>query len=171
MDTIETERLLLVPLDEQQLSFWVSDMAALEKNLNCSYQAEAMEGIFLEIVKKQLEKVKADKAHALFHTFFFLLRKSDRVVVGSMDFKDLPNEQGECEIGYGLGPDFEHCGYMTEAVNAFCKWGLAQPGLTVVTAETEKENLASQAVLKRNGFVCYKQAETFWWRLLRLSAY
>ncbi|MEY8298927.1 MAG: GNAT family N-acetyltransferase [Emergencia timonensis] len=50
-----------------------------------------------------------------------MVRKSDRVVIGSADFKDIPNEAQEVEIGYGLGKDFEHNGYMTEAVQAMCK--------------------------------------------------
>ena len=33
--------------------------------------------------------------------------KTDRIVVGSADFKGLPNAQGEVEIGYGLGKEFE----------------------------------------------------------------
>ena len=52
-----TERLELVPLLPFQLRLWVEDMPNLEKDLKCSYQAEPMEGLFLEIVKEQLEKM------------------------------------------------------------------------------------------------------------------
>ena len=50
------------------------------------------------------------------------IRKSDNVVVGSADFKNVPDEKGQVEIGYGLGKAFEHEGYMTEAVRAMCSW-------------------------------------------------
>ena len=48
----------------------------------------------------------------MWHSFFFIIRREDRVVVGSADFKDVPNKDGEVEIGYGLGKEYEHNGYM-----------------------------------------------------------
>ena len=162
---LETERLYLIPLTVKQLCLWVEDIPALEKELNCSYQAEPMEGLFLEIVKGQIEKTVCDEANYLYHTFWFLVRKTDRIVVGSTDFKNIPNENGEVEIGYGLGKDFEHNGYMTEAVKAMCKWVLAQNGVSHVIAETDIDSPASQKILKRCGFSLYKQADSCWWRL------
>lgn len=53
---LQTERLELVPLLPYQLKLWVENIPKLEKDLNCSYHAEPMEGLFLEIVKGQLEK-------------------------------------------------------------------------------------------------------------------
>ncbi|MGM9662079.1 MAG: GNAT family N-acetyltransferase [Oscillospiraceae bacterium] len=162
---IETERLLLLPLTPEQLELWTSDMAELERELCCSYRAEPMEGEFLEIVRGQAEKAKADPAHYLWHSFWLILRKADRCVVGSIDFKDVPSSAGEVEIGYGLGPAFEHNGYMTETVRAFCGWALRQEGVRRVIAETEWDNAASQRVLQRCGFAEYARGETVWWRL------
>lgn len=48
---LETERLDLVPLLPNQLRLWVEDILKLEKDLKCSYQAEPMDGLFLDIVK------------------------------------------------------------------------------------------------------------------------
>lgn len=53
---LKTERLELVPLLPYQLKLWVENIPKLEKDLNCSYQAEPMEGLFLEIVKGQLKQ-------------------------------------------------------------------------------------------------------------------
>ncbi len=58
---------------------------------------------------------------SLWHTFWFLIRKTDRIVVGSVVFKDVSGTKQEVEIGYGLGKEFEHNGYMTEAVQAMCE--------------------------------------------------
>lgn len=91
--TIETDRLYLTPLTAQQLKLWVGDILSLEKELNCHYCAEPMEGIFLDIVKGQLEITAKDAANYLYHTFWFLIRKTDRVVVGSADFKNVPNDE------------------------------------------------------------------------------
>ncbi|EPY2304461.1 GNAT family N-acetyltransferase [Clostridium sporogenes] len=162
---IQTERLELIPLTLNQLKLWIEDIYQLEKELDCSYKAESMEGFFLEVVKGQYEITQRDPNNYLWHSFFFLVRKEDRVVVGSADFKDIPNENGEVEIGYGLGKEFEHNGYMTEAVKSMCGWALKQNGVTSVIAETDLEGLASQKILKRCGFKKDKEEETLWWRL------
>ncbi|EDU38649.1 N-acetyltransferase [Clostridium sporogenes] len=162
---IQTERLELISLNLNQLKLWIEDISQLEKELDCSYKAESMEGFFLEVVKGQYEITQKDPNNYLWHSFFFLVRKDDRVVVGSADFKDIPNENGEVEIGYGLGKEFEHNGYMTEAVKAMCGWALKQNGVTSVIAETDLEGLASQKILKACGFKKDKEGETLWWRL------
>jgi len=79
--------------------------------------------------------------------------------------EDIPNENGEVEIGYGLGKEFEHNGYMTEAVKAMCEWALKQNCVINVIAETELEGLASQKILERCGFKKDKEGETLWWSL------
>lgn len=94
-----------------------------------------------------------------------MVRKSDRTVVGSADFKAGPNEKGEVEIGYGLSKEFEHNGYMTEAVRAMCLWAKAQNGVSHVIAETYLDNMPSQNILKRCGFEETMRGESVWWRL------
>jgi len=162
---IETDRLYLFPLTARQLRLWVEDIPSLEMELDCRYCAEPMEGMFLDIVKGQIEITENDEANYLYHTFWFLIRKADRAVIGSADFKDVPNEDNEVEIGYGLGKAFEHNGYMTEAVQAMCDWALAQDKVSHVIAETDIDSSQSQSILKCCGFTQYKQNETMWWRL------
>ena len=162
---LETERLELVPLLPRQLRLWVEDLLKLENDLKCSYQAEPMEGIFLEILKGQLEKTEQNPNEFLWHSFWFLIRKSDRVVVGSADFKDIPDQNQEVEIGYGLGKDFEGRGYMTEAVQAMSSWALEQENVSHIIAETDIDGLASQRILQRCGFVEIRRGKTIWWRL------
>lgn len=57
------------------------------------------------------------------------------------------------EIGYGLKEEYRHHGYMTEAVKAITEWALSQESVKQVEAETDAENIASQKVLSRSGFV------------------
>lgn len=163
---IETERLELVPLTPAFLKLWIEDITELERELDCRYQAEPMEGFFLDIVKGQLEKTEKDPENYLWHSFWFLIRKCDRTVVGSSDFKDAPNEKGEVEIGYGLGNRFEHNGYMTEAVKAMCNWAFGQD-IAHVIAETDLDGFASQRILKRCGFSEERQGDEVWWRLTK----
>lgn len=164
---IETERLQLLPLTARQLNLWLYDLRALEAELEVSYEAEPLDGIFRDIVAGQYEKTAADEAHGVYHTFWFLIRRADRVIVGSADFKDVPDETGAVEIGYGLGKAHEHKGYMTEAVRAMCRWALDQEEVLSVVAETEADGLASQRILRRCGFKEWRreEKENLWWRL------
>lgn len=160
---IETERLKIYPLTAPQLALWVEDIAALEKELGCRYMAEPLEGIFLDIIKGQIKVTQDDAENYMWHSFWFLERKSDGVIVGSADFKNLPNKAGEVEIGYGLGAEFEHNGYMTETVQAMCDWAMRQKNVSRVIAETERDCYASQRILQRCGFTQTKNGDTLWW--------
>jgi ribosomal-protein-alanine N-acetyltransferase len=163
--TIKTDRLELIPLTLEQLKLWVENIAALEKELSAVYMAEPMEGFFLDVVKGQLKITEKYPHNYLWHSFWLLLRKKDRIIVGSADFKDIPDDKGIVEIGYGLGKAFEHNGYMTEAVKAMCTWVLNQSRVTTIIAETDLDGFASQRILKRCGFENYKQGGTLWWRI------
>jgi predicted acetyltransferase len=162
---IETDRLHIVPLKVYQLKLLVEDLPSLERELNCKYCAEPLEGEFLEIVKCQIEVTEKDEANYLYHSFWLVVRKADRVVVGSACFKGIPNDDHEVEIGYGLGKNFEHKGYMTETIQVMCAWALEQENISHVIAETGIDNPQSENVLKRCGFVQYQQDNNIWWKL------
>lgn len=74
------------------------------------------------------------------------------VRVGELCFKGLSLDGG-VEIGYGISPEFWGMGYATEAVLAVTNWALEQPGVVYVSAETEADNIASQRVLQKAGFL------------------
>jgi RimJ/RimL family protein N-acetyltransferase len=162
---IETQRLELIPLTPEFLKLWVENLEGLEKEMNCSYQGEPLEGYLLAIVKSQLDQVQRDPENYLWHSVWLLIRNTDRVVVGSAAFKNTPDADGEVEIGYGLGKAFEHNGYMTEAVKAMCDWALKQRMIAHVIAETYLNGFASQRILKRCGFKEVRREKTIWWRL------
>lgn len=92
---IQTERLYLIPLTPGQLKLWVRGIPALEEELDCSYRAEPLEGLFLDIVKGQLKKAENDVENYVWFSFWLLVRKIDRTAVGSADFKDSPDANGE----------------------------------------------------------------------------
>lgn len=72
--------------------------------------------------------------------------------IGDLCFKGL-GADGVVEIGYGTYTGFERKGYMTEAVTALVQWASRQPGVLRIEAETDKDNIASQRVLAKSGFV------------------
>jgi RimJ/RimL family protein N-acetyltransferase len=162
---IETERLVLKLLTLSQLKLWTKNIPMLEKELNCKCDGGPIEGWFLNIVNNQIKIIENDPENYIFHSFWFIIRKEDNMMIGSIDFKNKPNELKEVEIGYGLDKKYEHNGYMTEAVKAFCKMAFRDVNIEAIIAETEIENTASYKVLERCGFKKYKENNTLWWKL------
>ncbi|MBP2446869.1 GNAT family N-acetyltransferase [Rhizobium leguminosarum] len=64
-----------------------------------------------------------------------------------------PPENGEIHIGYGIAPSRERRGYVTRAIAQLLEWARKDPRVTLVSADTGVENIASQRVLERNGFI------------------
>jgi RimJ/RimL family protein N-acetyltransferase len=75
-----------------------------------------------------------------------------REVVGLCGYKQPPAEDGQVEIGYGISAPRRNCGHATRAVRAMLIFARADPAVSDVIAATAESNIASQTVLKRNGF-------------------
>jgi len=64
-----------------------------------------------------------------------------------------PPVGGEVHIGYGVAPGRQGKGAATRAIADLLLWAGADPRVALVSAETGVDNVASQRVLERNGFV------------------
>jgi RimJ/RimL family protein N-acetyltransferase len=73
-------------------------------------------------------------------------------VVGLCSYKR-PPAQGRVEIGYGTAPQLRERGIATAAVAVIAQIASADHVIEALTAETSSNNLASQRVLEKNGFV------------------
>jgi RimJ/RimL family protein N-acetyltransferase len=134
---IETDRLVIELLTLAQLPLWVNNISLLEKNKNYKYDAEPIEGVFKDIINGQIKIIEGNLGNYMYYSFWLIIRKSDRVVVGSMGYKNIPNKENEVEIGYGLGKKYERNGYMTEAIKGFCEFSFKNNKIDVIIAETE----------------------------------
>ena len=158
---IETERLLLIPIDIDMIdSFKESDDAFFMR-----YHLINDGGEFLNPSPEYLNKVRQEiiehpEVYPLAVDYLIVIKELKRVI-GSIDFKYLPKD-GVSEIGYGLTPSYEGNGYMTEAVKAILEYG-KKNGITKVLADTLINNVKSQNVLKRNGFVFDREENGFFW--------
>ncbi len=75
----------------------------------------------------------------------------DGTPVGDLCFKGAPVDGG-VEIGYGIEPEHQNNGYITEAVNAVTQWAFTQPGCLFVYAQVEPDNAPSLRVMEKCGF-------------------
>jgi len=92
---------------------------------------------------------------------------TSHTLVGSGGFKDQPDEFGVVEIGYGIAPAHQNRGAATFLCGQLVQWAICH-GAKKVIAHTLPDGAASQAVLKKNGFIKtdeYEDPEDGWvWR-------
>lgn len=83
---------------------------------------------------------------------FALERKDTGLLIGSGGFWRWNKPHRNAEIGYELASDQWGQGLMTEALWTILRFGFDHLDLHRVEANTDPDNLASQAVLKKLGF-------------------
>ena len=151
---LESERLLLIPVTIDIIdTLLVSDDLFYIK-----YGYKNDGGEFLNPSPDYLYKIKA---RLLEHpeeyplaVDYLIIVKNIKTVIGTIYFKTLPID-GVSEIGYGMSPQYEGNGYMSESLALILAYGKEQ-GVSTVLADTAIENIKSQNVLMRNGFTQYK---------------
>ncbi|MBT2186887.1 GNAT family N-acetyltransferase [Sphingobium nicotianae] len=74
------------------------------------------------------------------------------LLVGLTSFKEPPDATGSAEIGYGIAPACQRQGYARAAVSQLIEEVISRGLATSLRADTSVDNIASQAVLERNGF-------------------
>lgn len=164
---IETERLLIKPLDFTELQLYIENDNSLETRL-C---VEDSNRVFSPELKDALEQsilpqVAENEKSYLFFTLWTIILKSEKRLAGDLCFKGLPDAAGNIEIGYGTYEEFTGRGLMTEAVRGMMEWAAKQPVVKSVTAATEKTNVASMIILQKNGFRKIDESdEYFHWKL------
>jgi RimJ/RimL family protein N-acetyltransferase len=97
-----------------------------------------------------------DRAARFGHTFWALERKDDGRVLGFTGLirGNIPETEGELEIGWRLAADCWGQGYAREAAEASLEWARAnRPGEPVI-AITAHTNTRSRALMERLGMTC-----------------
>jgi ribosomal-protein-alanine N-acetyltransferase len=82
---------------------------------------------------------------------FYVLVGEDGSVLGRFNLYDI--KDGAAELGYRVAQQVAGRGVATAAVRELCRLAAAQHGLRTLKAKTTHENVASQKVLAKAGFV------------------
>lgn len=153
--SIVTNRLELIPLSQLEFDYLLNNLDLFEKRLHVLYDGEDFQDELRPIFNKQLNLMMNHPNESIYFTLWVIKRITDKLIIGSLCFKGIPNLNGEIEIGYGINPKYQNQGYMTEAVNALCQFGYSLPGVLHIIAKTDKQNEASQKVLLKNHFILF----------------
>lgn len=85
-------------------------------------------------------------------SWFFVVDRERRCVVGTAGFKGAPDASGMVEIAYGIVPTSEGRGYATEAAQALVGFALQAGNVRLIRAHTLPVANASTRVLQKCGF-------------------
>lgn len=169
---VKTERLDLIPLSDIQLRQYLERPSLLEQELGIQTSRNVVTENVQRAINMKLSKMAlAKKGHFGWYTYWLLAIRSLRFGAGLVGFKGFPDQNGEVEIGYGIDPDCQRKGYMTEAVQAMITWAFEEPSCYFITArKVKKWNLASQRILFKVGMRIYEESDDgFSFRLERDS--
>ena len=133
---IETNRLKIYPASKEQMEAFIA-----------AQSIDVLKAAYTEMLDGCLAHPDQWEWYAI-----WMIELNDGTHIGDLCFKGV-SEDGSAEIGYGIAEEHQGCGYATEAVSALAEWALKQSGVSCVTAETEENNIASQRVLKKSGFI------------------
>lgn len=93
----------------------------------------------------------AGQIAAAFTPAAWLIAADDKLV-GLLSVTAVP-ANGRLQIGYGIAPGAQGRGHASAAVAALREWAMRDRRLHALYAETRIDNIASQRVRERNGFV------------------
>ena len=131
---IETDRLVLVPLDDEVAEHILSGDASCLDHVPGWPHDDTVDAVRLRA-----------RGAAVW------LVALDGFVIGDCGTAG-PIVDGTVEIGFGLAEDERGLGYGTELVAALSDWLLAQDGVSSVVATADVDNAASRRVLERSAF-------------------
>ena len=142
----ETERLILKPTDESDAQFvlelmntpkwhkYIGDRNVYSVNDAIAYIAEKM--------TPQFERLGFGN--------YTVIRKSDGLKIGSCGLYDREGLDG-VDIGFGFLPEYEKQGYAFESALKIKELAIHVFRLKQINAITDKDNVASQKLLKKLG--------------------
>lgn len=137
---ITTEHLKIYPATQKQMEAFI--LAVTDSELKKAY---------MEMLEKGLQNRSQWNWYAMWQ-----IELKDGTHIGELCFKGLSND-GVAEIGYGIQEAHQRHGYATEAVKAVLAWAFSFKEVTAIEAEVTIENIASQKVLAKCGFIANGQ--------------
>jgi [ribosomal protein S5]-alanine N-acetyltransferase len=169
MVMVHTERMELYGLSQAQLRLALYEGERLAEALSAQvppevFSTESRQAMMIKV--SRMEHI--DPSLHPWYTYFLLVRTADRRALGVCGFKGAPTLFGSVELGYAIHEDFRGNGYMTEAVSGLVEWAFTHDSCRQVTAETLRNNLASQRVLQKAGLTLERSAEhMLYWKIDR----
>jgi predicted acetyltransferase len=165
---LEGQITLLISLTTEDLEDQMVDPKRTGKRYDLVGALESPDEHMRKILGIKLAKMEEVPEMAMYSTYFLIVAKETKVILGTIGFKGAPDETGTIEVGYGIQEAYRCMGYMTDALKTFTAFGLSLPGVQKVIACTSKKNTASCRVLEKAGYKRIYEAEDLYvWRYVQ----
>ncbi|MGI8477260.1 MAG: GNAT family N-acetyltransferase [Thermomicrobiales bacterium] len=149
---IETPRLVLVAWSLPVVDAMIAgDAALLSRSLDVSFPQPFRPPPGIDDALQFFRGRYADDPDAGGWPDRLILRREDRMVVGSAGIFAPGAEDGACALGYGVYPEFEGRGYASEAAAALVAWAFGHRHAASAVAAILPANIASQRVAAKAG--------------------
>lgn len=166
---LNTKRLDILALNEENLKLCINDFKKFEKNIGLSCSEKNIEDKDRNVFKIRLKDVVKNNEKYMWYTTWIIISKNENKYIGHLMIKGYPNENGEVLIGYVIRKEYRRQGYMEEVLKCIIEWIFLNNDVKSVIADVVKSNIPSQNLLKKLGMTLYKEdEECFWWRLDKL---
>jgi len=160
MNEILTSNLRLIPLSKHQLFDLLFSIENLEKVFSISIPRSLInEAVKRSIDFKLDQRKKTERDDHIWLTYWLVQPLDEAIGIGLLEFKNIPNEMGRVEIGFGMDPSHENPGLLREAVDQLCGWALEQPKCNLISATSVADKNAEN-VLENSGFIKMAQSQT-----------
>ena len=166
MIEIYSERLILVPLDNQLLTLWNTEgRNKMETRLGLkpsNWLMADFDRIETEdaLLNFWIPMTAEHPGDFFWFTNWDIVLASENTSIGGIGFAGFPDQEGVTMVGYFIDGNHREKGYATEALNCLINWAKLEPALKTIIADTPFFNFPSQNVLKKAGFKEFSIGET-----------
>lgn len=169
---IETDHLLAIPLEKEQLELYLQKSPSFEENMGFQISSIFISDEVEELLREAvLPRFLRDDTEIYWFTNWVVIERKTQKVIGDFCFYDYPDAQGLVELGYGMYPAHQNKGFMSELMQGIIEWVKKQEHVRYIRARTEQTNLASVKLLSKSGFMCPNEEEPiqFWYYIIDSS--
>lgn len=99
----------------------------------------------------RVPQVKADPSTNKWFVRFIVLKEL-KIVIGSISFHGIPDENGMMEIGLGIEEAYRNQGFAKEALLGMWRWVCGEPGVRTLRYTVSPENIPSIKIIEGYGF-------------------
>ncbi len=152
---INTQRLLLKPLNKKELELYIDSRERFEKEKNLKVSGVILNEDCCEELREIISSnpnVWAKSDDFLLHTLWLLIDRESKSIIGHFWFNGKPNTNGEVEMFFSIEKAYRKKGYSTESVSKLIEWAKEHKPFRVLSVEVSDHNNAALASLKRLGF-------------------
>lgn len=143
-----TDHLELKPLPARAAAALPEDRDAASRALGSRLSAEWPDPHLVGVLRRHARASLDAERFGV----WVMIERCSASVVGDIGFRGPPGDSGTIEIGYSVTPSRRRRGYATEAASALARWAQSQPGVDVIVAGCDVNNVPSIRTLERAGF-------------------